>query len=446
MRSPGEGSIYKSGAGWRVQIHVGWTADGKPIRKYLRAKNRAEAKAKLQEAQSVLARGGTLHDPKTTVEQWLTHWIDNIAPTKVRPRTIDGYRSYLRNWIIPNVGRHRLIKLTPEHIEQLHTTMREAGLSETSILQCHRILARALQVAWQRQRVSMNVAKLVQPPAAVREEVMPLTVEECRRLLGACTDDAAHARWGIAIALGLRQGEVLGLLWDDVDLDAGVLTVRRSLTRLRGRPRGQNLVLTPPKSTAGIRRLPIPAHLLPILKRLRLAQRVAKLEDGANWKGWQPPGWEEIADLVFAQRGGYPLDARRDWQNLRDLAVKAGVRTSGTGKSWTMRDGSVVDDPIESDLRVHDLRHTTASLLLFLKADVREVKEQLGHSQTQLTQDTYQHLLPGMLDTNAKRVDELLWPDGVPPTPDAGQTAGEGAGERGEDDGEDPPAAALVPA
>ena len=160
-------------------------------------------------------------------------WLESIASQMLRPSTRDGYRGYVRNRIVPALGHHPLDKLQPEHLEAFYRQSLAVGLAPATVLQMHRIISRALKVAMRRGRVARNVATLVDAPTVRRAEVVPLTAEEARQILGAATGSRNAARWSVALALGLRQGEALGLRWSDIDLENATLTVRQALQRRR---------------------------------------------------------------------------------------------------------------------------------------------------------------------------------------------------------------------
>jgi hypothetical protein len=165
------------------------------------------------------------------VGHWLTFWLDHVAPARVQPSTLDGYRSKVTHRIVPARGGYRLDALQPEHVEAWRDGLRAEGLAAATVLQRFRILSRALMVAVQRGKISRNVCTLVDAPSVDRDEVRPLTAVQARRILAVAADDQNPARWSVALSLGLRQGEALGIAWDAVDLDAGTLTVRQALQR-----------------------------------------------------------------------------------------------------------------------------------------------------------------------------------------------------------------------
>ena len=171
-----------------------------------------------------------------TVAEWLDHSLDNIAALKLSPATLDCYRSKVRALIVAVLGRHCLDRLAGEHLEKWQVELSARGLSRSSRLQPHRLLSRALTLAMPRGAVAArNVAALVDAPSAEHHEVRPLTGDEARRLLAEAAQQRNGARWSVALALGLRQGEALSLSWDDVELERGIVRIRKALQRQRWR-------------------------------------------------------------------------------------------------------------------------------------------------------------------------------------------------------------------
>lgn len=386
-RSDGEGSIYYDAAKDRhVGSYVTGWRDGKPTRRKVSAKSRADCARKLRDLRDKVNAGTLPAGRVPTVGEWLTVWLEHIAAAKVRPNTLRGYRTYVDRYLIPLLGSHRIDRLTPEHVENAWKQLLEVGrpetgesgrpvkpLSSTSAHQAHRILARALKVAQQRGHVQRNVATMVDAPAVAETEMTPLTKAEARRILAAAEGDRLQARWSIALSLGLRQGEVLGLTWDNVDLDQGVIRVRQALSRQKG----VGLVLGPVKSRAGRRVLKIPKVLLAELKAHRKAQSAERLAAGTWWAD---------GDYVFTTLEGKPIDPRADWAAWRALLVAAGVDA----------------------VRLHDARHTAATFLLAKGVPTRVVMEILGHSQISVT-SKYQHVVDEMQVAAVDAISEELW-------------------------------------
>lgn len=381
-RSDGDGSIYydRSKQRWVGVAVVGWR-DDKPVRRKVLATSRAKVASRLRELREK-ASAGQLTTGRVTVGQWMDAWLD-IAARKNTDATMRGYRSKNAQYLVPLLGRHRLDRLRPEHVEQAWDELLGVGnpakddpepLRPATVLQTHRILSRALKVAAQRGHVTQNVCTLIDAPSATAEEMTPLTRDQARRVLAtARTAERNRARWSVALSLGLRQGEALGLTWDDIDPAAGTLTVRRALQRVVG----SGLVLGGVKSRRSRRTVSLPASLLDELEDHRTAQERERLAAGTKWDG---------RGFVFARLDGRPIDPRRDWQDWTDLLAAAEV----------------------PHVRLHDARHTAATLLLLQGVDTRVVMEMLGHSQISVT-TKYQHVVDEMQTAAAARMDSALW-------------------------------------
>jgi integrase len=158
-----------------------------------------------------------------------------VLSEKMAPRTLSDYRSKTQNWINPLLGKHRLNRLTPEHLDTAYTTMLQRGLSPSTVLKVHRILSRALRIAVRRGRITQNVATLIDAPSAAQQDIEPLTREEARRILEVAKTKRNGARWSVALALGIRQGEALGLRWSYVDLETGVIRAWFQVQRVEWR-------------------------------------------------------------------------------------------------------------------------------------------------------------------------------------------------------------------
>lgn len=370
-RSDGDGSVYyvASRDRWVGALVLGYR-DGKPIRRRVSARTKSGAATKLRELREKHEAETLPADSKrTTVEQWMNYWLNNIAARKVGELTLNNsYRQKVRDYINPLLGHHRLERLAPEHIEEAWNYLADVGnpkkdepepLSANTIHQTHAILRRALKVAVQRKRLKSNPAGAdsMDAPPATEEEIEPLTMTEAQAVLETAKGDRLEARWVIALALGLRQGEALGLGWEHVDLDEGVIRVRRALKRVKGK----GLIFGPVKSKKSNRDLPIFPELLPILRAHKKAQTSERLEAGTAWHD---------AGLVFCQKDGKPIDPSRDYQSWQALLKKAGVKK----------------------YRLHAARHSAATFLLLEGVDTRVVMELLGHSQMSVTA-RYQHVV-----------------------------------------------------
>ncbi len=371
----GESTIYRDDGRWHGFVSMGLKENGRRDRRHVSGQRRGDVLAKVRalEGKRDAGMAGAAGKP-VTVAAWLAHWLDTIAARKVRPSTLTRYRQLAAHQLVPAVGHHRLDRLQPEHLEALYAKLLDGGAAPASVRQAHRVMSRALKVAMQRGRVARNVASLVDPPTVQHAEIEPLTAAEARRVLATAGGKRNGARWSVALALGLRQGEALGLTWPALDLEAGSLAVRLALQRQPG----QGLVLVPPKSRAGRRTIALPPQLVEALKAHRAVHLAERLAAG--------PLWEEHG-LVFCQPNGRPLDPRSDHRAWRALLDEAGVRGA----------------------RLHDARHTAATLLLQQGVPARVAMEILGHSQISLTLGTYSHVMPELAQDAANRMGALLW-------------------------------------
>src|SRR3954466_6977382 len=381
-RASGESSIFKGEDGrWHGFVSMGKKDNGRRDRRHVSGAKRADVVAKVRAIETKRDAGMVEAAGRApTVGEWLDHWLENIATRRVRARTLEGYESTVRLHLRPGVGHQRLDRLQPEHLERLYAALADKGLSPASILRAHRVLSRALKVASQRGKVGRNVATLVDPPVVRRPETaLPLSAQEVKRVMAAAQAQRNAARWTVAMAVGLRQSEALALRWADVDLEQGILTVRRGVHRVRG----QGLVYEEPKADRSRRTLALPAPLVEALQAHRAAQLEERLAAGAEWAD---------LDLVFAQPNGKAIERKSDWRAWKHLLHEAGVR----------------------DIRLHDGRHTAATLLLSEGVHPRVVMEVLGHAQMRTTTDTYSHVMPALGRDAADRMGNALW---GPPAP-----------------------------
>ena len=232
-RTPnGASSIYLGKDGyWHGRVTVGVRDDGRPDRRHVMG-SRADVTRKVRALEKERDGGSVRKAGRTwTVEQWLTHWVENIAAPFVRENTIAGYRVAVNVHLVPGLGKHRLDRLEPEHLEKLYVRMMKNGSAPATAHQAHRTIRTALNEAVRRGHLARNPAALAKAPRLPETEVEPYSIDEIRLLLQAALTGRNGARWAVALALGLRQGEVLGLRWDDVDLDIGTLFVRRGRLR-----------------------------------------------------------------------------------------------------------------------------------------------------------------------------------------------------------------------
>ncbi len=292
----------------------------------------------------------------------------------VRPKTFLDYEMNAPVHLKPALGHVKLSALTPQHVQAVLNAKREAGLSPKSIANMRGVLRAALAQAERWSLVSRNVAALAKPPRADRIPVRPLTAEQARHFIEQIKDDRFGPLFHIAIASGLRQGELFGLRWQGVDLEKGVLTVRYGLQRI-----DKAWTFVEPKTRLSRRTVILPGSAVAVLRIHRKRQLEARLLAGDRWQGW---------DLVFPSTIGTPLEPSNVTARLHRLLEEA-------------------DLPRQ---RFHDLRYCAASLLLAGGVAPRTIMGILGHSQIALTMNTYAHLSPTLERDAADALDGVLNP------------------------------------
>jgi len=307
-----------------------------------------------------------------TVGTYLASWFSDVASPRLRPATLRTYETNVRLHLVPGLGRKRLARLSPGDVRAFLADRRAAGLAPATVKQLHAILRSALQHAVREELLPRNVARLVVVSNGEPHRVDPLSVDEARALLAAARGDRLFPLWAVALSIGLRRGEALGLRWCDVDLVDGRVQVCQTLQRAGGR-----LVLVPPKTERSRRSIPLPEVATAALSAHRAAMTS---EADAQGRTLESDG------LVFTTSIGTPLEPRNVNRSFTALLAKAGLR----------------------HVRLHDLRHTCATLLLAQGVAPRVVMDTLGHSAIAVTMNTYSHVMPSLQREAAQRMDDAL--------------------------------------
>lgn len=354
-RANGEGTIFRRGDGRWVGAVYAATNHGRQKRVFVTGKTRAEVRQKLTALQGELDRGVRVSEENWTVATYLSRWLADVVKPSKAPKTYQGYELVVRRHIVPTLGRKRLRSLAVADVRNLMVQLEADGMAARGVQQVHAVLRNALQAAMRDELIVRNVAKLVQVKTPRYEVGRGLSVEQARTLLKRTHEDRLHALYVLAIYLGLRRGEVLGLRWSNLELTDGVLEVTHTLQRVGGELRFQ-----PPKTRTSRRTLPLPAPCIEALKAHRAAQAKERLEAGEKWQD---------NDMVFATRIGTPIEPdnlSRSWYVVR----------------------TVLGEPPP---RFHDMRHTCVSLLLAEGAPPHVVQQIVGHSAIDVTMNIYAH-------------------------------------------------------
>ncbi|WP_329426938.1 tyrosine-type recombinase/integrase [Streptosporangium sp. NBC_01495] len=440
----GESSVFfsESDGYWHGFVTMGIKDDGSLDRRHCKSKSEQKLRKKVKEFEADREAGRLAQTSRVpTLAEWMAFYLDTIctrlvASGKMAPRTLDDYRSKTRVWIIPLLGQHRLNRLLPEHLDKAYSQMHLKGRSPSTVLKVHRILSRALSVAVRREKLNRNVATLIDAPAAADTEIEAFTREEARRILKAAEGRRNAARWSVALALGIRQGEALGLRWSYIDLESGVIRAwfqvqqanfqhgcedphacgakwhrppcktpcrihvhtpdcsancknRKHACPKRpcGKNCGEHARFCPRRTGGGIvfrprkgrRKLTLqcPPELLPVLRAHRETQDLERLMVGDAWQDH---------DLLFPRPNGTPESRTEDWKEWKRLLKIAGVR----------------------DGRLHDARHTAGTLLIEQGVHIRVVQEILGHTRVTTT-EKYTHVAAPQVRDATARMGAALW-------------------------------------
>jgi len=388
-----EGNIrLRSDGSWEARVATGVRPDGSPRRRSFYGRTRKEALEKLQEALSAERRGLPTPNETKTVSRFLTEWLEDVERS-LAPKTFRRYREMVQQHIIPELGRIKLSKLGPHDVTVMLRRKQDAGLSPRSVHHLRAVLRRALNVGIRRGELLRNPAALAEPVKVTDHEVALMPPEEAQAILVAFHDHPLEPIVAVALWTGLRQAEILGLRWRDVDFERRRITVAGTLQRLAG-----VWQLLPPKTRRSARTIAMPEPLVPILASRRERQAHQRARLGAAWDTTVP-------ELVFTTTIGTPLTG-----------------TTVTNRfQWTLNSTGL---PVR---RFHDLRHGCATLLLASGVDLKTVSAILGHSTIAITANTYAGVLHSLHQDAAARLSRLLLP--LAPTAEGPVIEGSGRGE-----------------
>jgi len=404
---------------------MGVRDNGKPDRRTVKRQSEAECTQAVQELEAQRASRNVRKPGRMwTVEKWLVHWVENVAALSVRYKALKGYKTAVYRHLIPGLGAHRLDRIEPEHFEKLYVKMQESGLSAATAHQVHRTARTAFGEAVKRGRIVRNPVALAKAPRIEDEEVEPFDAKDTQRIITAALKRRNGVRYVVALALGCRQGEALGFKWDRLDQSNKTLRVKKALQRQtwqhgcddptacgakyhKTRPckegckrhkracpppcpadctsharwcpnkRGGGLVEVPVKSRAGRRSFALPDELYDLLTKHEAVQAREREHAGTEW---QEGGW------MFTQPNGRPIDPRRDLAEWKSILADAGVR----------------------DARLHDARHTAATVLLLLGVHERVAMDVMGWSTPEMRK-RYMHVTDGLRRDVADQLNAYFW-------------------------------------
>ena len=366
-RASGEDSIYRDGDRWRGAVSLGYDEHGNRVRKKVSGRTRAEVIEKLRKLHQQVD-SGVIPDDKLTVQAFLDRWLTVNLPGTVAESTEDGYVDTVRLHLVPALGRKPLAKLTVADLDRLWKAKRDAGYSSNSVRIMRTVLRRALGQAVREGIVARNVAGLSAAPRIRAKDGRTLTVDQARLLLEAAAGYRFEAAVVLALAYGMRRGEVLGLHWSALDWKAGMLGVTHGVKRVKDRDassgRRTRLVVSELKTPKSRRTLSLTPELVARFRQHRARQAEAQMAAGPLWRDH---------GLIFASEIGTPMDPDNFSHSFARLCERAGLG------HW----------------HPHELRHSGASLMLAQGTPLHVVSEVLGHASIAITKDVYGHLLEG---------------------------------------------------
>ncbi|GIO09652.1 site-specific integrase [Brevibacillus reuszeri] len=356
---------------WYFEINY---SDGGKYKKKKRRgfKTKKEAEAAMTEMQNELNKGTYVEPSKMMYSSFMADWLKD-KQTKVQRRTLETYSGLVNNHILPTLGQIELSKLTPRHIQDLYNDLFETSrLSDENIQKVHTIINDSLNKAVSWEMVAKNVASVLERPKARKKEMEVWEVDEAHEFLRIAEKDRYYVAFLLALTTGMRQGEILGLRWKDVNLDTGVLSITQTLSH-----DGKEMQVGA-KTDSGNRTVAIDAETINALRKLAKRSKAERLEAG--------PGLFQDNGLVISTTVGTPLTPRNLMRTFYRLIEKAGVKK----------------------IRFHDLRHTHATMLLKANVNPKIVAERMGWSDIKMI-DRYAHVLPNIQKDTAEAFGKVFF-------------------------------------
>jgi len=370
--------IDKGNDKWMVRVYLGRDENGKTKFHNKTIKGKREAQAYLAKMTTQKNEGTIADSGGLTLSEHMEAWLETVVKNRVSEKTYLDYKDRTKLYITPEIGNIRLEKLKPEEIQKLYNDMLERNLSPRTVRYTHTILRNCLQQAVKWNKIYRNPANLVDLPKQKKKEMTALTPEQADKFMKATVESQHKAFFSLLIASGMRPGEALGLKWSDIDFDNRRVTVNRSLTRVIGK----GWSLQEPKTPRSRRTIPLPKSVIEDLREQKAKQNEIILE--------AKEGEYTKQGFVFANKEGNPLDER----NIHRRHFKAILKKAKL-----------------PDIRLYDLRHTCATLLLSAGENPKVVSERLGHASINLTLDTYSHVLPDMQQSATDKLEGILFSD-----------------------------------
>lgn len=364
----------KEGIRYEAVVDFGLDAmTGKRVQRSKAFKTKREARDYLKTALPDADKGAFVDRSRLTVAQMMEYWLDTEVQPRLRAKTAYDYGVTIKNHILPELGAVPIQKLTADRLLKFYADKGAAGVGSRTIRLCHLHLRQALRQAIRLDLVARNVADLVSPPKGQPREMKVWTDEQARTFLAVAGNSRYGPIWILALATGMRKGELLGLRWRDVDFERRMLQVRQTVGQLRGR-----IEFKPPKTKSSLRTISLPAEVITLLREQRQRQSERRLALGEAWNDH---------DLVFTVGNGNPIhpdNVRHDFERL-------------------VREANV---PM---IRIHDQRHTHVTLAILAGANLKALSEAVGHRDISITLGIYGHVLAEQRTEVADKIGAMLF-------------------------------------
>lgn len=377
----GDGSIRQRPDGrWEVRITLGIDpATGKPKRKSFYGSTQSEVRRKKTEALAALDKGVYQEPSRITVESWMNTWLEEYCKNSVKPYTLSSYNTIVNKHIIPNIGGLRLQDVRGVHIQKMYNKMISNGNAPKTVKNIGAVLHKAFSIAVKQGLVIANPCDATELPTMPQHEINPLSDTEIPLFIQAIKGHPFEGAYMLCLTLGLREGECLGLPWDNVDLDKGELIIAQQLQK--DKTAGGQYKIVPFTKSNKPRSITLPPIAIECLKAERQKQRKNRIKAGSKW--------DNPYNLVFTNEFGRHLAIFTFYNNFKKVAASIG----------------------RPDLRPHDLRHTAATIVIAQGADVKSVQSLLGHATASFTLNVYAHTTERMKEDTANRMQNYF--DGV---------------------------------
>ena len=375
-KANGSGTIRKRADGrWEGKYTLGYAPKtGKLIRKSVYGKTQKEVRLALSKIVSEMDSGTYAEPSKMKVSQWLDEWLASYT-MNIKPATRSAYEEHIRVHIKPSLGDIPLKQLSTRDIQQLYTNLlKERELSPKTVRNIHGVLHRTLEQAKLLGCIRVNPTDAAVTPRVEKKQVETLDAEDIGKFLAAIRGTKYEYPLFVAVFTGLRQGELLGLTWDCVDFERGLLLINKQHNRVKGDTEFRFASLKNDKA----RVLTAADEVMEVLRLQKQRQE--------SWAAALGDGWENLDNLVFTTEFGRYINNKILYQNFKRIMKKLG----------------------KPNLRFHDLRHTYAVNSLRAGDDIKTVQENLGHATASFTLSTYAHATPGMKKESAKRMTEFI--------------------------------------